>query len=163
YDSVNKSAYQVYQASPVFTTSTLPLGKQLDNNFRQSISLGVNIPLFNGWSAQTNVSKAKINMLNQQLSLDQAELKLKQDVYKAQNDARNSLQKYLSSVRAAEAAEKAYQYAQKRNELGLTNTVEYLVTKNNWYRAAANKTSAKYDLIFKLKVIDYYLGNEIKL
>ncbi len=163
YDSVNNNVYQIYQATPVFTTSTLPLGKQFDNNFRQSVSLGLNIPLFNGWSAQTNVSKAKVNVLSQQLNVQQAELKLRQDVYKAHNDARNSLQKYFSAVRAEEAAKRAYDFAQKRNELGLTNTVEYLVTQNNWYRAAGNMTSAKYDLIFKLKVIDYYLGNEIKL
>ena len=163
YDSVNNSVYQIYQATPVFTTNTLPLGKQFDNNFRQSVSLGLNIPLFNGWSAQTNVSRAKVNMLSQQLNVQQAELKLRQDVYKAHNDVRNSLQKYFSAVRAEEAAKRAYDFAQKRNELGLTNTVEYLVTQNNWYRAAGNMTSAKYDLIFKLKVIDYYLGNEIKL
>jgi len=163
YDSTGKSSYQVYQTTPVFATNIVPLGKQLDNNFRQSVSLGVNIPLFNGWQAQTAVKQAKINVLTQQLNLYQAELKLKQDVYKAHNDARNSLQKYFAANRAAEAAKRAYDFAQKRNELGLTNTVEYLVTQNNWYRAEANKASAKYDLIFKLKVIDYYLGNEIKL
>lgn len=163
YDSTGNSAYQVFQTTPVFTTSTLPLGTQLDNNFRQSVSLGLNIPLFNGWQAQTAVRQAKINMLSQQLTLDQTELKLKQDVYIAHNNARNSLQKYYAAQRAAVAAERAYGFAKKRNDLGLTNTVEYLVIQNNWYRAEANLASAKYDLIFKLKVIDYYLGNEIKL
>ncbi len=163
YDSNTNGAYQVYQASPVFTTNTLPLGKQLDNNFRQTVSLGLNIPLFNGWQAQTAAKQAKINMLTQQLNLDQAELKLRQDVYKAHNDAQNALQKYYASARAADAAKRAHEFAQKRNELGLTNTVEYLVIQNNWYRAEANMASAKYDLIFKLKVIDFYLGRELKL
>lgn len=163
YDSNTNGAYQVYQASPVFTTNTLPLGKQLDNNFRQTVSLGLNIPLFNGWQAQTAAKQAKINMLTQQLSLDQAELKLRQDVYKAHNDAQNALQKYYAAARAADAAKRAHEFAQKRNELGLTNTVEYLVIQNNWYRAEANMASAKYDLIFKLKVIDFYLGRELKL
>lgn len=163
YDSAGNSIYQVYQATPVFTTNTLPLGRQLDNNFRQTVSIGVNIPLFNAWQAQTAAKQAKINMLTQQLNLDQAELKLRQDVYKAHNDARNALQKYYASVRAADAARRAQEFARKRNELGLTNTVEYLVIQNNWYRAEANMVSAKYDLIFKLKVIDFYLGNELKL
>lgn len=162
-DSNTNNIYQVYQTAPVYTTSTRPLGKQLDNNFRQSVSLGLNIPLFNGWQQQTAVRQAKINMLSQELNVTQAELKLRQDVYKAHNDARNSLQKYYAADRAAEAAKRAYDYAKKRNELGLTNTVEYLVTQNNWYRAESQLASAKYDLIFKLKVIDYYLGNEIKL
>lgn len=163
FDSSRNDVLPIYQTTPVFTTNTLPLGKQLDNNFRQTISLGLNIPLFNGWQAQTAAKQAKINMLTQQLNIDQAELKLKQDVYKANNDARNALQKYYAAKRAADAAKRAYEFAQKRNELGLTNTVEYLVTQNNWYRAEANMASAKYDLIFKLKVIDFYLGKELKL
>lgn len=163
YDLARNDSLQVYQTTPVFTTNTLPLGKQLDNNFRQTISLGLNIPLFNGWQAQTAAKQAKLNMLTQQLSVDQAELKLKQDVYKAHNDARNALQKYYAAKRAADAAKRAHEFAQKRNELGLTNTVEYLVIQNNWYRAEANMASAKYDLIFKLKVIDFYLGKELKL
>ncbi len=163
FDSSRNDILPIYQTTPVFTTNTLPLGKQLDNNFRQTVSLGINIPLFNGWQAQTAAKQAKINMLTQQLSVDQAELKLKQDVYKAHNDAKNALQKYYATVRAADAAKRAHEFAQKRNELGLTNTVEYLVIQNNWYRAEANMASAKYDLIFKLKVIDFYLGKELKL
>lgn len=162
-DTISNSAYQVYQSTPVYTTTTLPLDKQLHNNFRQTVSLSLNVPIFNGWQAQTAMRKAKINMLTQELNLYQSELKLKQDVYKAHNDARNSLQKYYAAVRAEEAARRAYDYAKKRNDLGLTNTVEYLVTQNNWYKAAANVASAKYDLVFKIKVLDYYLGNEIKL
>ena len=54
-------------------------------------------------------------------------------------------------------------FAQKRYELGLTNTVEYLTVQNNQFIAESNLLSAKYDLIFKLKVIDYYLGKELKL
>lgn len=163
YDSLGGNIYQVYQATPVFTTSTIPLGSQLDNNFRQTVSLGLTIPLFNGWQAQTATRQAKINMLSRELSLQQAELKLKQDVYKAHNDAKNSLQKYFAAQRGAEASKRAYEFAQKRYELGLTNTVEYLVIQNNWSRAEANLASAKYDLVFKLKIIDYYLGNELKL
>lgn len=163
FDSVNNNTYQVFQASPTYTTNTRPLGQQLDNNFRQTISLGLNIPLFNGWQQQTAVRQAKINMLTQQLNVTQAELTLRQDVYKAHNDLRNSLQKFYAARRAADAAKRAYEYAKKRNELGLTNTVEYLVIQNNWYRAESQLASAKYDLIFKVKVIDYYLGKELKL
>lgn len=163
FDSSSSNVYQVYQTNPVFTTNVLPLGTQLDNNFRQSVSLGLNIPLFNGWQAQTSVKQAKIDMLRREYDVRQSELNLRTDVYKAHNDARNSLQKYYAAERAAKAAKRAYEYAKKRNELGLTNTVEYLITQNNKYRAEADMASAKYDLIFKLKVIDFYLGKQLKL
>lgn len=162
-DSLGNNTYPIYQIVPNFTTSTIPLGKQLDNNFRQTVSLNLNIPIFNGWQSQTAIKQAKINVLNQELSKRQAELKLKQDVYKAHNDVKNAIQKYYAAKRSADAAKRAYEFAQKRNELGLTNTVEYLITQNNWSQAEGNLASSKYDLIFKLKVIDYYLGKELKL
>ena len=88
---------------------------------------------------------------------------MKQNVYIAYNEAINSVQKYYAAQRADAAARRALEFAQKRYELGLINTVEYLVTQNTANTAAGNFASAKYDLIFKLKVIDYYLGKELKL
>jgi len=125
--------------------------------------MNLTVPLFNGWQAQYNVKQARINMLTSELNKDQAELKLRQDIYKAYNDAKNSIQKYYAAERAAESAARALDFAQKRYDLGLTNTVDYLTTKNTSYTASSNLAKAKYDLIFKLKVIDYYLGKEIKL
>lgn len=143
--------------------SDVSFGKQLNNNFRQTVSLNLNVPLFNGWQAQYNVRQARINIATQELNVRQAELNLKTNVYKAYNDAVNSIQKYYAALHASEAAERAQDFAKKRYDLGLTSAVDYLITQNTQYSAEANLVSAKYDLIFKLKVIDYYLGKELKL
>lgn len=155
--------YQIYQTTPTFTTTTTRLMTQFDNNFRQTVALTLNLPVFNAWQAQYSVRQAKINVFSEELNKYQAELKLKQDVYKAYNDATNSIQKYNAADRAVNAAQRAYDFAQKRYDIGLTNTVEYLTAQNNLYVAESRLASAKYDLIFKLKVIDYYQGKEIKL
>jgi outer membrane protein len=154
---------RVYQPGFNYTTRRIPFGTQLDNNFRQTLSVGLTIPIFNGWQSQYAVRQAKINVLSNELNKYQAELKLKQDVYKAYNEAVNAIQKYKAAERAQVAAQRAYDFAQKRYTLGLTNTVEYLTTQNTQFVSEANLLSAKYDLIFKLKVIDYYLGKELKL
>jgi outer membrane protein len=153
----------VYQ--PVFKTltPTVPINDQLRNNIRHSVVLNLNIPLFNSWQSQFAVRQAKINLQQQMLGEENAELQLRQNVYKAHNNAKNSVQKYNAAKRAHDAAKRALDFASKRYELGLTNTVELLVTQNSEFAASANLISAKYDLIFKLKVIDYYLGKELKL
>ncbi len=163
YVPVLDTILPVYQPEVTYQTRTIPLGKQLDNNFRQTVSLNLNIPLFNAWQASYSVKQAKINVLSQQLNKYNAELKLKQDVYKAHNDAGNAIQKYQAAIRAVDAAQRAFDFAQKRYDLGLTNTVEYLTTQITLYQSESRLASAKYDLIFKLKVIDYYLGKELKL
>lgn len=161
---VNDSLFfPVYEPVMQYTTRRVPFSRQLDNNFRQTVSLGLNIPLFNSWKAQHNVQQSKIAVFSTQLDQYQSELKLKQDIYRAYNDALNAIKKYRAAEAAAVSAERAFYLAEKRYELGLTNTVEYLTIQNNHFVASSNLLSARYDLIFKLKVIDYYLGKEIKL
>lgn len=162
-DSLAGRALPVYQPVVQYETQRIPVDKQLSNNFRQTVSLAVNIPIFNAWQARYNVKQAKINVLTGELNKEQAELNLKQNVYKAYNDAINAIQKYYAAQRAVVSSQQAYEFAKKRYELGLTNTVEYLTTQNTQFVSESNLQSAKYDLIFKLKVIDYYLGKELKL
>ncbi len=147
--------------TPVF--STVPFGTQLRNNFRQIVGINLSIPLFNAWQSQFNVQQARINALTATVTQAQTDLTLEQNVYKAWNDARNAAQKYYAAERANTAAQRALDFATKRYELGLTNTVEYLVTQTSGFRAASALESARYDYIFRLKVIDYYLGKELKL
>ena len=162
-DSTGSKSYPVYQ--PTFNTITndIPFSTQFENNLRHSIFLNLSVPIFNGWQNQYNVRQARINVASQQLNEYNAELTLKQNVYKAHNNAINSIQKYNAARRASEAASRAFDFAKKRYDLGLTSTVDLLVTQSTQFTAASNMVIAKYDLIFKLKVIDYYLGKEIKL
>lgn len=153
----------VYQPVQIPTIINTPFGEQVSNNFRQTVFLSLNVPLFNGWQSQYSVRQARINLASQRLNEYNAELTLRQNVYKAHNNALNSIQKYNAAKRADDAAKRALDFARKRYDLGLTSTVDLLVTQNTQYAAAANMVSAKYDLIFKLKVIDYYLGKELKL
>lgn len=161
--NVGGTQYDVLQPNIIPSYSSPKVFTQLENNFRQTISATLNIPLFNGWQTQFQVRQAKLNILTQELNQYQTELKLKQDVYKAHNDATNAIQKYYASKRSQEAAQRAFDFADKRYELGLTNTIEYLTTQNNLYKAEASLLNSKYDLIFKLKVIDYYLGKQLSL
>ncbi len=155
--------YPIYTPGSTVTTSPIPLGTQLNNNLRQTVFVGVNVPILNGWQSQYAIRQARINLETQELNEYNAELTLKQNVYKAHNNALNSIQKYYAAKRADEAAKRALDFATKRYDLGLTSTVDLLVTQNSAFTAAANLALAKYDLIFKLKVIDYYLGKELKL
>jgi outer membrane protein len=123
----------------------------------------MNLPIFNGWQSQYAVRQARINLEQQRWAEYSVELTLKQNVYKAHNNAQSAVQKYLAAKRADDAAKRALDFAKKRYDLGLTSTVDLLVTQNSEFAAASNLVSAKYDLIFKLKVIDYYLGKELKL
>ncbi len=159
----NNEVLQVQEPVYNFDTRTTPWLTQFNNNFRQTVALNLTVPLFNGWSTRAGMERARVNVQGKQLAMEQARLKLKQDVYKAFYDMQSAMQKYRSTERAAQASERAWQYAEKRYELGLMNALELLTTKNNFFKASSEALSAKYDMIFKLKVIDYYTGKAIKL
>lgn len=146
-----------------YATKTTSFGDQFSNNFRQTYALNLSVPLFNGWTSRLNVNRSKIDILSKTNDLEKTKLQLKQDVYKAYYDAKVAVQKYYASKKADEASDRANKYAQKRYELGLMNAVELLTTQNNALKAKSEALSSKYDMVFKLKVIDYYLGKTIKL
>jgi len=119
-------------------TPLVPFDKQMSNNLRQTIVLNLNIPLFNGWQSQYAVKQAGINLEQQRNNEYNTELTLQQSVYKAHNNAQSSIQKYNAAKHAHDAAKRALDFAKKRYELGLTSTVDLLVTQNSEFAAAAN-------------------------
>lgn len=161
--NIDNTYYDVLTPAYRYESRTTPFWDQFSNNFRQTYALNLSVPLFNGWNTRTAIGRAKIDLLSKEYSLEQSRLKLKQDVYKAFYDAKVAVQKYYASKKADEASARAYNYAQQRYELGLMNAVELLTTQNTALKAKSEANSAKYDMVFKLKVIDYYLGKEIKL
>ena len=160
---VNGTLYDV--VSPgfrnVITTSTTPFGTQLSDNFRQNVGIQVNIPLFNNGVARTNWQKSKLNVTSLQLQKDQDLVNLKQDIYTAYNDASTAIQKYQAGIKGVQTAEKAYNYSQKRYDVGLLPTLDLLTNQNNLNRARVQLAQAQVDYIFRLKLLEFYKGKGI--
>lgn len=163
YVDVNGNQYPIYQNTPIYNVVATPFNDQLKNNMRQTIALNLTVPIFNGWRGMGNVQRARIQVQSRELEQYETEQKLKQDIFIAFNEARSALQKFNAAQKASNAAQKAQALAQKRYGVGLTNMVEYLSIQNNLYEAQSRLLSSKYELIFKNKVIDYYMGKALAL
>jgi outer membrane protein len=137
--------------------------KQLNENFGQSFGLGLNIPIFNGGSVRTNWNKARLNQKNVELQNELDSKTLKQDIYQAHANALAALQKFNASDKSVETAQKAYNFAKKRFDVGLLNTIDLITNQNNLFRAKINKVSAQADYVFKMKLLEFYKGQGLKL
>jgi outer membrane protein len=149
---------------------TIPTGfskntyfRQLSDNFSQSVGLGLNIPIFNGGTARTNWKKAKLNVTNVELQNELDAKTLKQDIYQAHANAVASLQKFNAAGKSVETSQKAYDFAKKRFDVGLLNTIDLITNQNNLFRAKINKVSAQADYVFKMKLLEFYKGQGLKL
>lgn len=163
--TVGASTYQVFPLSP-FTSYTL--GKigyfgQLNQNFRQSIGLGISIPILNGGSLRTAWQRSKLVVKQRELIKEQNRFTLKQDIYKAYNDAVASLQKFNANKKTVEASQKAYDYAVKRYDLGLLSTYDLVTSQTALVKAKSQLLYSQYDYVFKMKLLEFYKGQNLTL
>jgi outer membrane protein len=151
-----------YSSQPFFN-SFHGYGDQMSNNFGQQVGLQLNIPIFNGNIARINYKKAQLNVASAKLTKDNDLLALKQGVYQAYYNAVASMQKFESNKKAVVVAEKSFDLATKRFNIGMLNTIDYLTNQNNLFTARINVLIAQYDFVFRMKVLEYYKGLGIKL
>ncbi|RFM35752.1 TolC family protein [Chitinophaga silvisoli] len=144
-------------------STTIPFKDQVSNNFKQTLGVSLNIPILNGWTYRTNAQKAKLNIESQKLTMEKDNQKLRQDIYTAHANAVSALQKYYAASRGVDASQKAYDFATKRFDLGLMNTIDYITTQSKLFNAQINKVSAQYDYIFKMKLLEFYRDQKIAL
>jgi len=148
---------------PNYRFYAAPYGNQFTNNFGNSIGISISVPIFNGGSARTSWQKAKLNIKSYELQQQQDNLNLKTDIYKAYTDAVTAIEKFHASSKAVETAQIAFDFATKRYNVGLLNTIELINTQTNLFTAKLQKTLAQYDYVFKVKVLEFYKGQGLKL
>lgn len=141
----------------------LPFFNQIGNNFNQSIGLSLNIPIFNKFTARTSVRKAKISYENSQLTAQIAKNNLSKIIYQAVSDLRAADKQYQSATQTYNANKEAFNVTKQRYDVGLVNSLDYNTSLTNLNKAQNDMIEAQYQVVFRSKVIDYYLGNQITL
>ena len=136
---------------------------QLNTTFNQFIGLNINIPILNNGQLRTAYKKSQLTLQNQQLQRDQDNLTLKQNIYTAYTAAMTALQKFEANKITVSTTEKSFQYAQKRYNVGMLNTIDLLTNQNNFFNARINLLTSQFDYVFKMKVLEYYKGLGVKL
>lgn len=131
---------------------------QFDANKGQSFGLGVSIPIFNGLNTRNNVKMARLALNQKQNEKDLAELKLEQTVYTAYSDTQSALQTYEAAQVTLEARKRSLEYAKERYEVGLMNVFDYNQNQTLFSAAQSDLLKAKYDYVFKTKILEYYFG-----
>ena len=141
----------------------MKLRDQLKLFERKSFGFNLNIPIFNGGTVNRNISNAKININRYKLNMENSKNILRKEIQQAHANAKAAMNKYFSSETAVSSTEEAFRYTEEKFNLGLVNSVDYNQEKNNLFEAKSNLLQAKYDYIFRTKILDFYNGIEIKL
>jgi len=163
-----REVYRDMNGNPVFvpfqvpTTSEItPFGQQLNDNLGRFVGLNMTIPIFNGGQVISAIKNAKTNIKVAKLNYAQAENNLFREVSTAITQYDAAKARYHSAKENLEAQNKSYEFAQARNNAGLMNFAEFALLKNNFTRAEISLAQAQYELLFRMKTIEFYNTGQI--
>ncbi len=134
---------------------------QFKNNLGKGVGLSLQIPIFNGLQARGNVNRARINLMQNETQEALTKNNLNKIIYQAVADLKAAEARYQSTTNAFLAQKDAYFVIEERYNVGLVNSLDYSTAQTNRNKAEIDMIQAKYDLLFRAKVIDYYLGKQI--
>jgi outer membrane protein len=152
----NKYTYPV-------TGDKIPFSDQLKSNERYGIGANMSIPIYSKGQVRTQIKNAELQVLDQEYELQSTKNVLRKDIEQAYTNALAALKKYMASNKAVESMEEAFRYTEEKFSVGMINSVEYNQSKNNLTKAQSDLAQAKYDYIFRTKILDFYNGTPIEL
>ncbi|RZJ65678.1 MAG: TolC family protein [Flavobacterium sp.] len=135
-----------------------PIFDQFSANKGHNFGLQLNIPILNGFSARNSVERSKVALERNKIAFSQAELDLERNVYQAFVDANNSLSGYEAALVAVEARKIAFDYATERYNVGMMNSFDLNQAQTLYVNSQSDAVRAKFDYIFKVKVVEFYFG-----
>lgn len=138
-------------------------GDQLNENFGQTVGINLRIPIYNNHRNSIAMERARLGVLNQEVFNRQAEQTLKTNIQQAIASARAAKLSHQAALRSVEAAQASYDNAKKRFDLGGINSLEFTNARNLLDQAQVTLIQAKYQYLFNLKVVDFYLGKPLNL
>ncbi len=137
--------------------------KELDINKGHNFRLNVNIPIFSRFQNKTSVAQAKIREDNAKLNLEQQKLNLETNIQRAFADAKAAFNSYLSAKESLESQQLAFDNSLERYNIGNMNAFNLEQARIRLINAQNALTNAKYDFVFKTKVLDFFAGKPITL
>ncbi len=136
---------------------------QLNDQKSHQFNLNISVPIFNRFTNKTNVAKSRIGEEVSKLNLEQARLDLESNVQQAFTDAQAAFKTFEAAKKSLASQELAFENSQERYNIGAMNAFDFEQARFRLVNAQSSLVNAKYDFIFKTKVLDFYLGKPIRL
>jgi outer membrane protein len=161
--NVGGTPYDVYGTELVPSYGKTNFTDQWSQNFRQSIGLNLTVSIFSGWSLHGAWEQSKLDTRNLELQRDADNQTLKQNIYQAYNAALVALEKFNASKKTVDASQRTFDFSQKRYAVGMIGTFELITNQNNLFTAKLQYVQDQFDYVFKMKVLEFYKGQGLKL
>ena len=154
----DSTSYDLIAQQEIYSFITTPFNDQLSQNFNQSVFFTMSIPIFNNFSVKSSIEQAEVSALSAQYQLEQTKQTLTASIESAWADARAASEQSVAQEASLIAAERAFLNTEKRYEAGASTAIDYADARTLFDNARVNALRAKYDLAFKSRILDFYMG-----
>lgn len=145
-----------------YSTINRTFRQQMGDNFSKYLGLSLSVPLFNRLATRNRVRTARLQQENYALQLENAKKTLYKEIQQAWYNATAAESKYASSHAATLASEESFRLMTQKYENGKANAVEFNEAKQNLMKAQSDELQAKYEYLFRTKILDFYKGVPIE-
>lgn len=163
----NQGDTVVVNQSPIinvdFERRTTPFFSQLNRNQNTQVGFSLSIPILNGLQNHANLRRAKIQLLNSRLNVDLQRQSLRNIIQTAFNDARAGFITFQANKKNVEALTEAFQYAEEKYNAGAMNVLDYNNAKTQLNNAELETLLSRFEFIYRVKILEFYMGKELKL
>jgi len=142
---------------------SIPIADQIWLNDGLSYGVRLNVPIFNGFSVRNNIKRSKLTLERVENQLEQEKLNLENTINQSYNDAKGAFKLYQAVQKTVLSRKDSFEDAQKRFELGALNSFDFIESKQRYEISSSDLIRAKFDYIFKLKVLEFYFGLKISI
>lgn len=146
-----------------YTYSTKSFADQIKDNSNKTLGFTLSIPLFNSWSVNTAISQSKINLESARINRQLVEQTMQKTIEQAYADAYGAVKRFIAAKKQYQAYQESFAYNEEKFNVGLITAIDYNDAKNKAGKASSDMLQAKYEFLFRLKILEFYLGHEIKL
>jgi outer membrane protein len=161
YVVVNGEQVPVMTQTKSVSSEQINFTNQFKNNYNGSVGVGLSIPIFNSFLSRNQVQLAKINLKLAQNNEAETKLQLQQSVEEGYVDMQSAYDRFQTSAEQVNAFAESFREAEVRYNTGSITSVDYLIAKNNIDNANVNLLLAKYEYVFRTKVLDFYEGKSL--
>jgi outer membrane protein len=154
------NGYYHYFGSDV---TNVKFNDQLRQNERKTIGLSLNIPIFSRYEVRNSVRSARVGIIAQELAMENIKKALYKEIQQAYFNATSAQEKYAASTQSVEASREALKYAEERYATGKSTVFEYNESKTKYAQSLSEQAQAKFDYIFRNKILEFYNGQPIRL
>ncbi len=141
----------------------IPFREQVKNNYNQFFGFTLSIPIFNNYRSRAAYNISKIRFENAKATEQLTKNNFNKVINQALLDLRSADKRYYSTQIAFTSSGDAFRVIKQRYDVGLANSIDLTTAQTNFNKAEFDFIQAKYDLIFRSKVIDFYLGKPLTL